>query len=311
MKKIIAIITVLVLLFSMTSCATSEIPVHTENWGKSNVLETSEYAVKVSLGENVLDKDAPRLHGEGTYVTSISGGAATSYTVTTKLTFEGYYLLTDGSKVPVNDVVTSSVTFKDLSHDFRPLKSEKSYDGKTVKYKDNAYSVEDLKYSSSIEYGEKKATVKNVIDGESTSFETSTPGAGALFIDNEQLYYLVRSFVKTEGASISFSLMNGLSDATLPMVAGVNANSIVEVDTNINGVAQKINTYPVAVRKSSNTETGSTQHVFCAMNDKGTVNNQTGGKFEVDRSRVVKILQQVPYTLDFLEFNLVKYTYGE
>ncbi|MEG2001658.1 MAG: hypothetical protein RR107_01025 [Clostridia bacterium] len=309
MKKIIAIAIVIALLFSMTACGGGELPVYATNWGKNDVSETSEYTIKVTLNDKVLDENAPRLFGEGKYVTSIKGGSGSGYEITTKLTFKGDYELSDGTKVPVDDVVTSSVTFKDLMFDFKPIKSEKNYKGKTIKFLDGKYSIEDLTYTSSIEYGEKKSAVKNNVNGESSTFELSNPSG--MFIDNEQLFYLVRSFVKKDGAGISFNLTSGMSSAAVPMAATVTANGVAELSTNINGHAQTLKAFPVTVRKNANSETGTTQLLYCIKDDKGDVNNETGGKISVDRSRVVKIIQSVPYTMDVFEYDLVKYTYGE
>lgn len=309
MKKIIAIAVVIALLFSMTACGGGEIPVHTANWGKNDVNETSEYKVTVKLSEGVLDENAPRLVGGGTYTTTITGGSATGFEVTTKLTFVGHYEIKGGANIPVNDIVTSSVTFKDVMYDFKPIKSEKTYKGKTVKFSDGKYSVDDLSYSSVIEYSEKKATVKNTVQGIDETFEIATPST--MFIDNEQLLYVIRSFVKKEGAGISFSLTNGMSTSVIPMSAMISASTIEELSVVINDNPSKMKAYPISVRKASNSETGTQQIIYCAVSDIGKVNNETGGTMSVDRSRVLKIVQAVPYTMDIMEYELVKYTYSE
>ncbi|MEG1520342.1 MAG: hypothetical protein RR458_05070, partial [Clostridia bacterium] len=99
--------------------------------------------------------------------------------------------------------------------------------------------------------------------------------------------------------------------AAVPMAATVTANGVAELSTNINGKSQTLKAFPVTVRKNANSETGTTQLLYCIKDDKGDVNNETGGKISVDRSRVAKIMQSVPYTLDVFEYDLVKYTYGE
>ena len=321
MKKIIAIILTVVLLFSLTACGAPALPTFTANWGMEDVYEKSTYKITIDGSEQVLDPKAPRLSGEGTYTTLITGGTTDGYKIETTMNFVGKYTLEDKSTVEVNDTVTSYVNFNNLIHKFKPTSSYKKYEGKTVVFEQGNYSIDDLNYESTITYGEDDAIVKTAQKGTSGAydtqlsnlpleFEVSVP-KGDYVYDNDQLFYMLRSFVKSEGATLSCSIFSGTSASTIAMGASIQAGGITELDTTINDVTAKTKAYVVSLRKSSSSNAGSPQNLFYAIGDTGEVNNATNGTKAIDRSRLIRITQLVPYSYDIMNFDLIGYQYGE
>ncbi len=319
MKKILALILVLILAFSMTACA-AQVPIYTASWGKLGVYEKSTYTVTVNASETALDSKAPRLSGEGTYdyiVESVEGKDS-AFKITTNFAFNGEYTLADGTKVPVADSVTSVAEFYDVDKDFKPITSEKEYKGKTVVYDDGNYSVEDMHYQSKVTYGEKKATVQTLKADANGNF-TETIGnlgesfeltLGAMSMDNEQAILFLRGWEKAVNTSTSFYLVSGMSNTTLPMIASTGAN-LIEEQTNINGESKKLNCFGVKLSKNGTDKTGSSLYLSYIADDKGDVNNESGGLMNTNRTRLVKMQQIIPYTGDVLSYELTGYEYGK
>ena len=329
MKKIIAILLSVVLLLSLTACSAPELPSFTTNWGKEDVFEKSTYKITIQEAKPVDPEDssadkavkAPRLSGEGTYTSTISGGGSVGYKIETTMNFVGKYTMADGSTVPVDDTVSSYVNFSDLMQDFRPTSSYKNYQGKTVVYANKAYTVEDLNYESTITYGEDDATVKTAQLGATGAYDTQVSTIPLMFnvklpsgnlYDNEQIFYMLRSFGKVEGTSLPFSVVTGTAQEAIPMSGSINVGSTFEIATDIDGVKNdKTKVKAVLVQKTSGENNGSPIKLFYAINDQGAINNASGSTKNDDRSRLVRIEQLVPYTADRMIFDLVEYQYGE
>lgn len=324
MKKIIALIIVVVLLLAFTGCG-GTIPSYTENWGKLNVDELSKYKITLdkSLSEEngVADERVPELFGEGTYETHLTSTDGKVFTLETKLNFVGYYVLQDGEKIDVNDTITSKCSFENIELTFAPIKSEKTYNGKTINFIDEKFEVNPLVHTEVIDYSGSKIQFESTInygdlnkDGMQVIKKTLNKPGGTLY-DNSELFYVFRGYQKTLNDSINFNLIEGVNGKTKPMVMKVGS-SIVSLDTNINGTNAKMDTYPVAVDGQSITDGGAAIKLYYAKDDNGAVNRGTikDGKvatINIDRSRLVRILQNVPYSSNVFVYDLIEYSYGK
>ncbi len=316
MKKIIAILLTICSVLSLSACTTSETALYTTVWGKTDVLETSTYKISVIEGEEVFFEGAPQITGEGTYETTISGNATTGFTLVSNLEFEGTMNF-DGKTEDFTQTITSKVTFADVTDALAPTYSEKSYDGTTIVYdaETNSFSSADLSYTSTVKYedGDAIVTIKDasgneVAPGVATSSTYSLGSATAY--DNEQLYLVARALVKDSVSSLSFNIVNPVTGLT-PMALSVSTfdeDTDTTVTMAINGVSQTFDTYTVSSQINSTFESGTTTLLLFAKDDNGMVTTSAGNVIEVDRSRLLSFMHQVPYTSSVFSYELTEFT---
>ncbi len=315
MKKVIAILLVLVSVLSLAGCSTSSSTSYTTVWGKSNVLETSVYEITVVQGEDEYFDGAPTLTGTGTYTSTISGGDSEGYTLETVLEFDGTMNF-DGKTESFTQYITSKVTFGDVTTSFAPTYSEKSYDGTTIvyDYDTNSFSSADLSYTSTVVYDGSDAvvTIKNadgtaVADG--IAVETAYSLSSGTF-DNEQIFLVSRALVKDGVDSLAFNVLSPITGETsiALYVASEDEDSDSTAVMTINGVTETFETYTVSTQLNSTFTSGASTLYLYAKNDTGNVTTSAGNLMEVDRSRLLSFMHQVPYTSSVFSYSMVEYT---
>lgn len=311
MKKVLSIIVAIVLLLSLSACSTQTVVTYSEIWGLTNVNETSVYSVKISKGDD--DVTAPRLNGEGTYKTNISGDNDSGYTVTSDFSFVGYYEFSDGTKKDVNDKITTKVVFKNAGNSFAPISSERVYNGTTIEYdsETDSYAVVPLSFTSTVTYGEKKIEVVNTgSDAIVPSVSLKTPKN--VYFDNEQLSYALRGMVNDtvydNGYSTSINVISGLSSEVLEFSVQAQKGKSEEIILDLNGEDVSFDCYHFYLYKKSG-DTGATLNYYFARNDLGEI-NVGDGKREVNRSRLIRMTQNIAYSEDYLVYDLVSYDYN-
>lgn len=311
MKKLLSIIVAIVLLLSLTACSNQTVVTYSAAWGRTNVNETSVYKVSVLKGEN--DVTAPRLNGEGTYTTNISGDNDSGYTVTTEFRFEGYYEMPDGAKKDVDDTITTKVVFKNAGNSFAPVSSERIYNGTTIEYDSNtdSYSVIPLSFTSTVNYSEKRAESVNT-GSDLVLASTSVKLPKTVYFDNEQLQYALRGMVNDtvydNGYSTTVTVISGLSSEAMTFGIQAQKGTSVEVETIVDGVKTEFDCYHFYLYKTGG-DTGATLNYYFARADVGEV-NVGEGKRDVNRSRLIRMTQNIAYTEDSLVYDLVSYDYN-
>lgn len=315
MKKIIAIVLILALVLSLSACSTSSTVTYTSVWGKSDVLETSTYKISIVESEEVFFEGAPSVTGEGTYVYTISGGDSEGYTLETTLDFVGV-LNFDGKTEDFTQTITSKVLFAGITNNLAPTYSEKSYEGTTIVYdgETGIFSSADLDYVSKITYDDGTATVSitnanggAVSSGIATESEYSY---SSNVYDNEQLFLVARSLNKSSALSTSFNIVNAVTGLT-PIaltVSTVDEDTDSSYTTTINGASQTFETFTVSTQINSSFESGTTTLMLFASGDNGYVTTSAGNTMEVDRSRLLTFMHQVPYTSSVFYYELTDYT---
>ncbi|MFI3128750.1 MAG: hypothetical protein R3Y18_01670 [Bacillota bacterium] len=315
MKKVIAILLVLASVLSLAGCTTSTSTSYTSVWGKSNVLETSVYEITVIEGTDEYFEGAPSVTGTGTYTSTISGGDSEGYTLETVLEFDGTMDF-DGKTEDFTQYITSKVTFSDVTTGFAPTYSEKSYNGTTIvyDYDTNSFSSADLEYTSTVVYDGSDAvvTIKNadgsaVANGVATETEYSLSSGT---FDNEQIFLVGRSLVKADVESIAFNVLSPITGETsiALYVATADEDSDTTAVVTINGVAETFDTYTVSTQLNSSFTSGASTLYLYAKDDMGMVTTSAGNLMEVDRSRLISFMQQVPYTSSVFSYTMVEYT---
>lgn len=313
MKKYISIIVAIVLLFTLSACSSKTVVSYSAAWGRTNVNETSTYKVTVQKAESSSDSAAPRLNGEGTYVSTITGDNDEGYTVTTSFVFEGYYEFADGTKKDVNDTVETTVRFKNAGYSFAPISSERKYNGSTIEYdqKTDSYAISPLSFTSTVEYGEKNIAIKNVGSDLLTSDLTLKTPTKSVYFDNEEIIYVIRGMINDtvydSGFSTSVSVISGLSTEVMSFGIQAQKNTTEDVVATIDGVSKVFECYRFYLYKTSG-NTGAALNYYFAKGDTGEV-NVGEGKREVDRSRLIKMTQNIAYSEDLLVFELISYDY--
>ncbi len=314
MKKIIAIILTLACVLSLSACTSTSTETYTSVWGKSDVLETSTYKISIVESEETFFEGAPSVTGEGTYISTISGGDSEGYVLETSLEFVGTMNF-DGKAENFTQTITSKVLFGGITSNLAPTYSEKSYSGTTIVYdaETNSFSSADLDYVSKITYqdGEAIVSIKKA-DGSAVSDSIATDSivSYSSAYDNEQLFIVARALDKASATSSSFTMMNAVTGLT-PMALSVSA---VDEDTDtsytatINGVSQTFETYTVSTQINSSFESGTTTLMLFANGDNGNVTTAAGNAIEVDRSRLLTFMHQVPYTSSVFYYELTDYT---
>ncbi len=312
MKKVLSIIVAIVLLLSLSACSNKTVVTYSEIWGMTNVNETSTYSVKVSKGEDE-DVTAPRLNGEGAYITNISGDNDSGYTVTTDFSFVGYYEFSDGTKKDVNDKITTKVLFKNAGNSFAPISSERVYNGTTIEYdsETDSYSVMPLNFTSTVTYGEKKIEAVNTgseLIASNVTFKTPK----GVYFDNEELIYALRGMVNDtvydNGYSTSVSVVSALSSEVMTFSVQSQKGSSEEIKVNLDGEEKTFDCSRFYLYKTSG-ETGATINYYFAREDIGEV-NVGEGKRDVNRSRLIRMVQNIAYSQDSLVYDLVSYDYN-
>ncbi len=315
MKKIIAILLVLVSIFSLAGCATSSSTSYTTVWGKSDVLETSVYEITVVQGTDEYFEGAPSLTGTGTYTSTISGGDSEGYTLETVLEFSGTMDF-DGKSEDFTQYITSKVTFGDVTTSFAPTYSEKVYDGTTIVYdaESSTFSSSDLSYTSTVAYDGTDAvvTIKNadgsaVADGIATQSEYSLSSGT---FDNEQLFLAARSLEKEGVESLAINVLSpitGVNSIAL-YVATTDEDSDTTAVMTINGVSETFETYTVSTQLNSTFTSGASTLYLFAKDDMGDVTTSAGNMMTIDRSRLLSFMHQVPYTSSVFSYTMVEYT---
>lgn len=315
MKKVIAILLVLVSVLSLAGCTTSTSSSYTSVWGKSNVLETSVYEITVIAGEDEYFEGAPSLEGTGTYTSTISGGDSEGYKLETVLEFSGTMNF-DGKTEDFTQYITSEVTFSDVTTGFAPTYSEKSYDGTTIvyDYDTNSFSSADLSYTSTIAYDGSDAvvTIKNA-DGTAVAsgiaIETEYALSSGTF-DNEQIFLVARALVKEDVDSLAFNVLSPITGETsiALYVAATDEDSDTTAVMTINGESETFETYTVSTQLNSSFTSGASTLYLYAKDDMGSVTTSAGNLMEVDRSRLLSFMHQVPYTSSVFSYTMVEYT---
>lgn len=316
MKKVIAIVLALILLIAFSGCNNQSVVTYSARWGRNNVYEKSTYKVSVAQSDEMYI-NSPRLFGEGEYVSIISGSNDNGYTVESSLNFVGYYEMPDGSKKDINDVVKTIVKFSNAGNSFKPIESKREYNGTTISYENGGYVVSPLNFESKVTYGEKKINLSTIskdgkeIPGIKGNIEIKKPKG--VYFDNEQVIYGLRSMISEDvsknGLYTSFSLISGASDEALPISAQILKGQVVTVSTNINGEKKDVDAYNLSLIKTGK-KSGATLVYTFIKDDLGEVNSAEN-KITVDRARCVRFTQNVPYTNDYLVYELVSYNYGE
>ncbi len=316
MKKIIAIILILALVLSLSACSQSAAPEYTAVWGKSSALETSTYKITVEQSEDEFFAGAPTVGGEGTYVSSISG-SDDGYTLETTLDFAGTIAI-DGKTENFTQKITSVVKFGGVVSKFAPTYSEKNYEGTTISYdsESDAFSTAPLAYTSKVTYEYGKANVSiakadgtAVADGIATSSEIDLNKIA--YYDNEQLYMIIRALDKAKATQLSYSVVNPITGLT-PIAVQVSQDQEEEqaktVTMQINGKSETFEVQTVSAQINSSFESGSPTYLMYAKGDMGNASTSAGNVISVDRSRLIQIMQQVPYSASAFLFELEEFT---
>ena len=311
MKKLISIMVAIAILFTLSACGNKTVVSYSAAWGRTNVNETSKYDVYVLKSEKE-SGNAPKLSGEGTYVTNISGDNDNGYTVTTSFEFKGYYTFADGSTKNVNDTIKTTVKFKNAGNAFRPVSSERIYNGTTIEYdqESDSYSVVPLSFTSNVTYGEKTITATNT-GSANISSNVTYKVPKTVYFDNEELCYALRGMINDtvydNGYSTTVSVISGLSDKVMSFGIQAQKNTTEEIPTEIDGVQKVYDCYHFYLYKTSG-DTGAALNYYFIKDDIGQV-NVGDGKRDVNRSRLVKMTQNIAYSQDTLVYDLVSYDY--
>lgn len=311
MKKITAIILVLCLVLSLAGCSSTSSVGFTAVWGKSDVYEVSTYEISILQGETVYYENAPVVTGEGTLTQTISGNYSDGFVVENVLIFEGLYDFGSYSEEFTQDIY-SKVIFADVTSNLTSLYSEKTYSGTTLAYDivSDTFSVEELDYSVVTNYVDGDAVVvfESFDGGASASFagESTYAYSGTIF-DNEQLYTVVRALIKDDFDSTSFNSFNPFGGvvpvAVIMLEMEDEADSIVE--KTINGETITFDTYSVQMQINETFTGGTATLMLFSVGDEGYVTTSAGNSAVVDRSRLLQVMIQVPYTSAIFNFELV------
>lgn len=316
MKKILAIILTIACVLSLSACTTSSTTEYTAVWGKSDVYEVSTYEITVIGSDDIYFVGAPTVSGTGTYITTLSGGDSEGYTYETVLEFVGEMNF-DGKVEDFTQTITSKMTFSGITSNLSPTYSEKSYNGTTIVYdaETGVFSSAPLSYTSTVVYqdGEAAVTIKNAAGGEVAAgipTEAVYSTSSTTTYDNEQLALVGRALGKESASSVAFNVVDPVigSSSVALYVSEYDEDTDTSVTMQINGVSQTFETYTVSTQLNSTFESGTQTLWLYAKDDIGSATTAAGNIVEVDRSRLLSFMHQVPYTSSAFSYNLVEFT---
>ena len=304
MKKFLSIVLILALMLTFTACSSATVITYSTYWGRENVNEVCVYDVSVKYGE--ANSSVPKLSGNGTYTTTITGGNEEGFTATTLFEFVGEYTLPGGEVKAVEEKIETKTVFANAVNSFKPVSSERKYNGSTLAYKNGKFTLEPLNYSSSVNYSDNKAKASLNVEGGSASF--GLPASFEInvgktaFFDNEQMPYLLRAMlndtVYDKGLNSTITLISPLSKDAINLTVVAPAKTTEKIDLKLNGADAKFDAYKVGIQKSGK-NAGSPLYYYFAKGD------SVDGK---NAMRLLKIEQTVAYTKDTLVFTLSNYT---
>ncbi len=236
MKKIVTLLTTLVLIFSLFGCSKVKVSLFTasnfldtpSNHSISSVNETLTYAVSYKQAEN-----------ENTLVISLDSDKSTYTTVLTNTTYNetACYLLETslnmvgeidnaGQKTALNDTITTKCYFLGVENALRPLYSERTVKSNSivrtsaVNATTHTYEVNYYDYDIKTTYQDNNAKVSLTVNQKPDSDENfvsyenhefSNVDNGSAYVDNELLLFAPRAMTLTNATSKSFYTIDAVS----------------------------------------------------------------------------------------------------